>query len=156
MYRSPSLRGRYEPVARLQGRFASTWVDTGLAPLRVFYYRVAAVNAAGGEGVPTRARRGVTKPEPLPPASFRVVSQSPGSVALAWEPNLEPNLAGYRVSRRRVGEGPEALVAELPPGVTRVEDRLAAPDQSVIYRVVAYDRDGLVSEPVEVEVRPAP
>jgi hypothetical protein len=155
VYRSPSLRGRYEPIGRLEGRFATTWVDAGLAPLRVFYYRVAALNAAGGEGVPTRALRGVTKPEPLPPASLRVVSQSPGSVALAWEPNLEPNLAGYRVLRRRAGEGPEELVAELAPDVTRVEDVLAEPPgEPLVYRVVAYDRDGLVSAPVEVEVRP--
>jgi fibronectin type 3 domain-containing protein len=157
VYRSPGLRGHYEPVARLEGRFATTWVDAGLAPLRVFYYRVAAVNDAGGEGVPTRALRGVTKPEPLPPASLRVVSQSPAAVSLAWEPNLEPNLAGYRVLRRRVGEGPEELVAELAPDVTRVEDVFSEPPrEALVYRVVAYDRDGLVSAAVEVEVRPEP
>jgi fibronectin type 3 domain-containing protein len=157
VYRSPSLRGSYEPVGRLESRFATTWIDTGLAPLRVFYYRVAAVNAAGGEGVPTRALRGVTKPEPLPPASLRVVSQSPGAVALAWEPNLEPNLAGYRVLRRRTGQGPEELVAELAPDATGVEDHLAEPpSEPLVYRVVAFDRDGLVSAPVELEVRLGP
>lgn len=155
VYRSPSLRGRYEPVARVEGRHHTTWVDRGLDPLRVFYYRVAAVNAAGGEGVPTRALRGVTKPEPLPPASLRVVSRSPGAVRLAWEPNLEPNLAGYRVLRRRAGEG-EEIVAELAPGQTSVEDRFEASGQRLVYRVMAFDEDGLVSAGVEVEVEPAP
>jgi hypothetical protein len=115
------------------------------------------VNAAGGEGVPTRALRGVTKPEPLPPAELRVVSQSSGEVALAWEPNLEPNIAGYRVLRRRVDEGEEVLVAELAPDRTSVADGLAPAGARLVYRVVAYDRDGLVSAPVEVEVAtPAP
>jgi fibronectin type 3 domain-containing protein len=157
VYRSPSLRGHYDAIARLDGRYATTWVDAGLAPLRVFYYRVAAVNAAGGEGVPTRALRGVTKPEPLPPASLRVVSQSSGEVELAWDPNLEPNLAGYRVLRRRADEGEEVLVAELAPDRTSVADGLAPAGARLVYRVVAYDRDGLVSAPVEVEVAtPAP
>ena len=156
VYRSPSIRGRYEPIARIEGRYLTTYVDRGLEPLRVFYYRVAAVNAAGGEGVPTRALRGVTKPEPLPPASLRVVSASPDGVRLAWEPNLEPNLAGYRVLRRKVGEGPAELVAELKPDETSVEDRLAPAGERLVYRVVAFDRDGLVSAPVEVEVAAPP
>jgi fibronectin type 3 domain-containing protein len=155
IYRSPSLRGRYEPIARVEGRYVTTWVDRGLAPLRVFYYRVAAVNAAGGEGVPTRALRGVTKPEPLPPASLRVVSRSAGAVRLAWEPNLEPNLAGYRVMRRRAGEE-EELVAELKPAQTSVEDRPVESEKRLVYRVVAFDDDGLVSDPVEVEVEAPP
>jgi hypothetical protein len=98
----------------------------------------------------------VTKPEPLPPASVRVVAATPEAVTLAWEPNLERNLAGYRVLRRRAGEGPAELVAELPPDQTRVDDRLAPPGERLVYRVVAFDHDGLVSAPVEVEVAAPP
>jgi len=153
VYRSPSLRGRYEPVARIEGRHATTWVDRGLAPLRVFYYKVAAVNAAGGEGMPTRALRGVTRPEPLPPASLRVVSATPTAVMLAWERNVEPNVAGYRIVRRRGDDGGEETVAEVPADRTSFEDRL--PEETggrLVYRLSAFDRDGLVSQPQSVEV----
>jgi hypothetical protein len=153
VYRSPAESGDYQPVARVTGRHTTTWVDHGLAPLRVFYYRVAAVNQAGGEGVPTSATRGVTRPEPLPPAGLRVASAGLGMMRLAFEPNVEPNIAGYRLLRRREGSSDEALVAELGADQHEVEDRALAAGERVAYRVVAFDRDGLASapsDPIEV------
>ena len=99
----------YLPIARIEGRYTTTFVDRGLAPLRVFYYRVAAVNAAGGEGVPTRALRGVTKPEPLPPAALHVVSRVArrGAPRLGAERRAEPRrlprAAAHAAKARRRG-----------------------------------------------------
>jgi fibronectin type 3 domain-containing protein len=146
IYRSPSEGGEYLPVATVEGRYTTTWVDHGLEPLRVFYYRVAAVNAAGGEGVPTASARGVTKPEPLAPAALRVEQEGLGVVRLRFDANLEPNVAGYRLLRTRAGED-EELAAVLRPDETTIEDRAVAAGESVRYRVVAFDSDGLVSEP---------
>jgi fibronectin type 3 domain-containing protein len=153
IYRSPSESGEYLPAASVEGRYTTTWVDQDLAPLRVFYYRVTAVNLAGGEGVPTLATRGVTKPEPLPPASLRVDAVGLGSVRLAWQPNVEPNIAGYRLLRTREGSDTEEVVAELGSAETSAEDRAVAAGERLVYRAVAFDRDGLVSapsDPVEV------
>jgi fibronectin type 3 domain-containing protein len=153
IYRSPSEGGEYLPVAEVAGRYTTTWVDRELAPLRVFYYRVAAVNQAGGEGVSTSAARGVTKPEPLPPAALRVEQRALGRVRLSWDPNVEPNIAGYRLLRTREGSREEELVAELGRRETSAEDRAVAAGERVVYRAVAFDRDGLVSapsDPVEV------
>ncbi len=153
IYRSPSESGEYLPLTRVDGRYTTTWVDQDLAPLRVLYYRVAAVNQAGGEGVPTPAARGVTKPEPLPPARLRVDGEGLGRVRLAWEPNVEPNIAGYRLLRTRAGSDAEEIVAELGSGETAAEDRAVAAGERLVYRAVAFDRDGLVSapsDPVEV------
>jgi fibronectin type 3 domain-containing protein len=153
IYRSPSESGDYQPVARIAGRYTTTWVDHGLAPLRVFYYRVAAVNEAGGEGVPTSGARGVTRPEPLPPAGLRVASAGLGRIRLAFEPNVEPNIAGYRLLRSRDDSGELELVSQLEPDQYEAEDRAIAAGERVTYRVVAFDRDGLASapsDPVEV------
>jgi fibronectin type 3 domain-containing protein len=147
IYRSPSESGEYLPIAKVDGRYTTTWVDRGLEPLRMFYYRVAAVNLAGGEGTPTASTRGVTKPEPLPPAALRVEQQDLGFVRLRFDPNVEPNIAGYRLLRKRSDAKDEELVAILGPGDSVVEDRAIAAGESVRYRVVAFDRDGLVSEP---------
>jgi fibronectin type 3 domain-containing protein len=147
IYRSPSESGEYLPVGKVDGRYTTTWVDRGLEPLRVFYYRVAAVNLAGGEGVPTASTRGVTRPEPLPPAALRIERQELGFVRLRFEPNVEPNIAGYRLLRTRAGGADEELAAILGPDETAWEDRTVAAGESVRYRVVAFDRDGLVSEP---------
>jgi fibronectin type 3 domain-containing protein len=147
IYRSPSESGEYLPVGKVDGRYTTTWVDRGLEPLRVFYYRVAAVNLAGGEGVPTASTRGVTRPEPLPPAALRIERQDLGVVRLRFEPNVEPNIAGYRLMRTRAGTENEELAALLAPDETTWEDRTVAAGESVRYRLVAFDRDGLVSEP---------
>ncbi len=142
--RSPSSQGPFESVARLEGRDATVWVDRGLGDLRVLYYRVAGANQAGAVGSPTAAVRAVTKPEPLPPFHLRVVEQRLGTNQLAWEPNVEPDLAGYRLLRRRGGDAPE-LVAELPPDETSALDGSVGADEEVAYSLVAVDREGLES-----------
>lgn len=148
VHRSPSFRGDYLPVARVDGRFNTTWLDRGLEPLRVFYYRVAAVNEAGGEGVASRARRGVTKPEPLPPHELRVDESELGSIRLAWTPNVESNIAGYRVFRRRA-DGADQLVDELGREQTTVLDDEVGAGEQVVYHAEAFDSDGMASAPSE-------
>jgi fibronectin type 3 domain-containing protein len=153
IHRSPSSRGDYHLVARVDGRFNTTWVDWGLEPLRVLYYRVVAVNRAGGEGLPSHSRRGVTKPEPLPPHDLEVAEQQLGSIRLAWVPNVESNIAGYRLFRQREKGESEELVTELGREQTSAVDEKVGAGESLTYHAVAFDSDGLVSassEPVRV------
>lgn len=149
VHRSPSFRGEYLPVARVDGRFNTTWVDRGLEPLRLLYYRVTAVNEAGGEGVASRARRGVTKPEPLPPHDLEVAESALGSIRLVWMPNVESNIAGYRLFRRRSGAAAEELVAELGREQTTALDTEVGAGEPLTYRALAFDTDGMSSAPSE-------
>ncbi|MCP3987333.1 MAG: hypothetical protein GY723_23345 [bacterium] len=150
--RSPAARGEFRPLANLSGRFATTYLDEGLGDLRVFYYRVATINAAGGQGEPTSAKRAVTKPEPLPPVGLEVTARHLGVNELAWTANVEPDLRAYHLLRRRAGEEPER-VAEIEVGTTAVRDEHVGAGERVTYLVVALDRDGLESAPsAEIEV----
>jgi fibronectin type 3 domain-containing protein len=149
VYRSPSFRGPFEPLAMVDGRFQTLHTDKGLGDLRVFYYRVAAVNRAGGEGRASEPVRSVTKPEPLPPIGLRVASQRLGVNLLAWEPNVETNLVGYRVVRQRAGSETRELVAAVPADQTTAEDAAVASDEAVRYSLVAVDEDGLASDPAQ-------
>ncbi len=149
--RSPSALGEYRTLTSLEGRFSTTWVDEGLGDLRVFHYRVQAFNGAGGEGEPSVAQRAVTKPEPLPPDGLVAEPQGIGRNQLAWRPNVETDLAGYRIERSRDEE--TELVAELPAKATHFVDDGVGPGEVVAYRVAAFDRDGLSSPaagPVDV------
>jgi hypothetical protein len=146
--RSPTTDGRYASVARLEGRFDTTYVDANLGDLRVFYYRVAAFNAAGATGPLSPPVRAVTKPEPLPPRGPHVVEHALGVNVLAWEPNVEPDIASYRLLRVRSGGAP-SVVATLPADVQKGRDDDVAAGEIVDYRVVAVDRDGLASRPSE-------
>jgi len=147
VFRSPSRQGDYLPIARLEGRFATSYVDRGLGALRVFYYRVASVNAAGGVGKEAPEVRAVTKPEPLPPIGLRIEGQRLGSNRLAWDPNAEWDIDGYRLLRIRERDKSRGTVATVESAATRAEDRAVGAGERVSYRVVAFDRDGLESAP---------
>jgi fibronectin type 3 domain-containing protein len=154
VYRNPARQGDYLLVARLDGRFSTTYVDRGLGALRVFHYRVASVNAAGGVGKKASEVRAVTKPEPLSPIGLRVEEQRLGSNHLAWDPNVERDIAGYRLLRIRQGSSPGEIVATLAPDTTIAGDREIGAGERLSYKVVAFDRDGLESDPsdpIEVE-----
>jgi fibronectin type 3 domain-containing protein len=152
--RSPTAEGPFTTVARIDDRWQTTWVDEGLGDLRVLYYRIAAFSGAGGRGPTTQPVRAVTKPEPLPPIGLRVVSQRLGENRLGWEPNVEQDLAGYRLLRHREPGTEAELVDELGSGETQAVDREVEPGERLSYTLVAFDRDGLesaASRPIEVE-----
>ena len=152
--RGPTSRGPFEPLARLEGRHATQYMDRGLGNLRVVYYRVASVNGVGGRGEPSEPVRGVTKADPLPPIGLRVVARRLGVNELAWEPNVEPDLSGYRLLRIRGSGGAPQVVALLGSDVTTALDGEVSANEKVSYTVVALDRDGLESaapQPIAVE-----
>jgi fibronectin type 3 domain-containing protein len=145
--RSPAAGGPYARLADLPGRHSTVYVDRDLGDLRVFHYRLAAYNRAGGMGRFSASVRAVTKPDPLPPAGLRVAAQRLGANRLAWEPNVETDVVAYRLLRLRGGS--RELLAELPAGKTSAEDPGVGADEPVAYSVVAVDRDGLASQPAQ-------
>jgi fibronectin type 3 domain-containing protein len=150
--RSPTSRGPFTRIAEVKGRHNTVHLDQGLGDLRVFHYRIAAVNTAGGKGEPSPPVRAVTKPEPLPPLGLAVTEQKLGSNQLFWEPNVERDLTGYRLSRRRADARASEVVIELPSDATRALDPAVGADETVTYSLVAVDSDGLESDETELEV----
>ena len=147
--RSPTSRGPFELLGEVDERHETIYVDRGLGDLRVFYYRVAAVNAAGGAGPSGTPVRAVTKPEPLPPLKLRIKEQRLGANELAWDPNVEEDIVEYRIFRTRAGKDKPEPVATVSSEQTAATDVEVAAGERIFYAVVALDRDGLESEPAE-------
>jgi fibronectin type 3 domain-containing protein len=145
--RSPTDGGPFEPVAQVEGRHTTTYVDRGLGDLRVFYYQVTSLNAAGGEGAPSEPVRAFTKPEPLPPIRLQVLERRLGSNRLAWEPNVEPDIALYRLLRLREGADEPEIVTTVSRDSLAARDTAVGAGETVTYSLVAFDGDGLESAP---------
>ena len=144
--RSPNPGGPFEVVAQLEGRESTHLLDTGLGDLRVLHYRVSSRNSGGERGAPSNVLRAVTKPAPLPPIALRVESRRLGAVSIAWEPNVETDLLGYRLRRAQKDE-PAQTITWVGGDKTRAEDIRVGAEQSYDYTLVAVDLDGLESRP---------
>jgi len=150
--RSPTSRGPFDQLAEVSGRYETVYLDQALGDLRVFHYRISAVNTAGGRGEPSAPVRAVTKPEPLPPLGLAVTGRRLGANQLAWEPNVERDLTGYRLARRRAEAPASEIAMVLPSGTTRAIDEVVGADEQVTYSLIAIDSDGLESAASLIDV----
>ncbi|HEY8537175.1 MAG TPA: hypothetical protein VIL25_12015 [Vicinamibacterales bacterium] len=75
---------------------------------------------------------------PAPPASLAAVA-SEGAISLIWDPNSEPDLAGYLVLRAEAGGELEPLTKEPIPETT-YRDTTVKPGVRYVYAVVAVDK----------------
>jgi len=144
--RSPGPDGPFEIIAELDGRHTTHLLDKGQGDLRVLFYRVSSRNPGGERGPPSNVVRAVTKPPPLPPVSLHLADRGLGTVTLAWEPNVERDLRGYRLERWR-DDGPHETVAVVGAAETQAMDPGVGPAEVYTYAVVAIDEDGLESWP---------
>jgi subtilisin family serine protease len=106
---------------------------------------IAAMKAAGDD------------PPPTAPAGLRVTSVRSQRVVLAWDATPDLDLRSYQVLRRAESDPVAALVRELPPTQTTVEDTdpLLANETAYVYTVQAIDMSGL-SSGESAEVRAVP
>jgi len=76
---------------------------------------------------------------PAPPRNLAVVS-SGGTVSLIWEPNSEPDLAGYLVLRATAGSETLQPLTPAPVTGTTYRDTAVQPGVRYVYAVAAVDR----------------
>ncbi|RKY60065.1 MAG: hypothetical protein DRP94_01650 [Candidatus Latescibacterota bacterium] len=120
--------------------FTDVWVRNG----RSYTYYVVAVDPLGREGRPSKLVR-VVPVDNVPPAVPKGLEARfrDGKVVLAWQRNLELDLAGYRVYRSLDLRGGFRRVSPLlPPDMPFYEDGRLVPGRIYYYRVTAVDSAG--------------
>jgi hypothetical protein len=75
---------------------------------------------------------------PAPPGGARAIAGD-GAVDLIWEPNSEPDLAGYLVLRGAPGDDTLTRLTRAPIAEARFTDRAVTPGTRYVYAVVAVD-----------------
>ena len=133
--RSRSVNGPWQLRIANTGTTETSWTDTGLTPVTVWYYRVTALNRAGASS-PSGAASARTFPGPPDaPSGLRATAQGATRIELRWTAPSQTNGAavlGYRIEQSRDGgrtwlalrsnTGSTATTfihTGLPPGTTR-------------------------------------
>jgi len=106
-------------------------------------FLVRAVDVVGGTITVGRASQPacVTPVDTFPPAAPRQLAAiaGVGVINLVWEPNTEPDLAGYVVLRGTAAGGTLQALTPTPIRETTYRDQSAAPGVRFVYVVVAVD-----------------
>ena len=125
------------------------WTDAEIEYGKQYTYMVQAVTSAGEGKVAESelSEEKIIKPvDTFPPATPAGLNATvgPASIELSWDPNTEPDLAGYRIYRAAGGSGFEKL-ADVPP-VPAYSDKAIQKDVAYRYAVSAIDRAGNESQ----------
>jgi len=108
LYRSASLEGLFEPVAQINERWISSYVDLNspsnrLRPDITYYYKLTVLNHAGAESnFSPPAIASMAKPL-LPPSHLQASTGLDGIISLSWSSSGDQAVTGYRIYR---GETP--------------------------------------------------
>jgi hypothetical protein len=78
---------------------------------------------------------------PAAPVGLAVVSGQ-DFIALSWEPNKEPDLAGYKIWRKESGRSDFVLIQSLPATETAYSDSLVEKNKRYDYAISALDEAG--------------
>jgi len=125
------------------------FTDPGIEYGQPYTYMVQALVDAGNQRI---AESDLSPPVPktpkdtFPPAvpSGLRADVTPNSIVLAWDPDSEPDLAGYRVYRA-TGDSPPQKLAELN-GIPSYTDPAVEHGKTYRYSVSAFDKAGNESQ----------
>jgi hypothetical protein len=100
--------------------------------------RGVAPNAVEGDASPANCFTPVDLFPPAPPARLVAVADE-GGISLIWEPNAEPDVAGYMVLRGEASDATLQPVMTTPVAEARFRDTHVSAGKKYVYAIVAVD-----------------
>ncbi len=141
IFRSKQTASSFVEMAQVPGT-QTTFRDTTVEPLTLYYYTVNAVDFAKNGG-PRSEPSSVSTPGLTTPTRVTAIAGK-GKITLAWEANSEPQLSGYEVMRYSDPRQPEAIATFNTLWPAYVDSPLVG-GQIFAYRVRAVGSGGLKS-----------
>lgn len=124
----------YVEIARV-GANVTSYIDSNVQPNTTYTYGIKAYNTPGVESGISNAATVTTPQAPTPatPNSLTATAIGPTQVTLTWQPNTEPDLAGYIIYRDYVE------IARVGAGDTSYTDTGLSPNTTYTYGIRAYN-----------------
>ncbi len=132
----------------------TTYSDSPLAPLTLYYYRVRATNGAGDSGysnIASATTLADTTP-PTAPTNLTATAVSSSQVNLSWTASTDNvGVTGYKIQRCQSSGCTTFAQIAAPPGTgTTFSDTGLTPSTSYSYEIIAIDAAGNLSSPSNI------
>lgn len=142
VFRSQETASSFVEVAQVPGA-QTTYRDTTVEPLTLYYYTVNAVDDAKNGG-PRSAPLSFSTPGLVTPERVTAIAGK-AKISLTWAPNSEAELSGYEVLRYSDPLQPDVFSTFITPWPAYVDSPLVG-GRTYAYRVRALGSGGLSSQ----------
>lgn len=139
-------------IGYVRGQAGKDYLDKGptfgsLDDGTSYYYAVESYNLFKADGAISPVVKATTK---FRPVKVRGLTAAAGAdhILVKWQANPEPDVKAYLLYQSKNGRGWSKL-EELGPSQLSFRDDELRPEATYRYRVVAEDKDGLLSDPVD-------
>ncbi|MEW6671517.1 MAG: hypothetical protein AB1427_07425 [Thermodesulfobacteriota bacterium] len=154
IYRGIKLE-ELKQIEKINNYTTGSYVDKGatfvsLEDGTTYHYVVSSFNLFGAEGMQTPAVAARTKPRPVPVRGLSVKVDGQ-QIIVSWEANPETDIQHYILSRSR-NSGFWSDISNPGAGQNGFTDSDLKPESDYRYKIIAQDKDGLQSDPVESEL----
>jgi len=145
IYRSTNIDGNYQRTGEVDGRDTTVFEDTeNMKEGLVFYYRIAAFNILGNDGLMSEPVTGSTKKKAKAPVGLKGQGGA-GKISLKWERNKEPDVKAYNVYEKTWYKSTLLVTVKDNSSELPLEGKV----KSITVYVTAVNQDGVESEPSE-------
>ena len=148
--RSANAR-KYKTIAKIESKYITHWIDTGLSPNTIYYYKISTYSK---KGIPSLAQlkkaKTLDKLEPVPFVADAHL-KARGMIKIVFRPHPNERVSGYYVQRFNDKEGKWEKIADLPSRLSAEYIDKGLIDGKVYqYRIIAYSYDDILSYPSKV------
>lgn len=165
IYRSENESGPFRKLTQVRGATKTKYIDKGgkqrasLDDFSDYFYRIHAVNVVNVQSIGSPVISARTKPIPEAVTGFNARSNSVKQVELSWNENDEQDIAEYRIYTGKKANNIKRILKKVTPPQTSFTHKRLLDGTDYFYRVVAIDKDKLVSnssETVHAKTKPRP
>jgi titin len=138
--RKNSAGGAFVEIATL-GENVKSFVDSSLAPLTTYYYRIRAFNSGGNSSYSNETHATTFPNPPNAPGNLTAAAASSKGINLAWA-DQSNNETGFKIERKIGANGTFAEISVVGANVTSFADAGLSQLTEYFYRVRAFNSGG--------------